>query len=279
MIKKYLILIILVQLTLSSCTKIDIVTDPYWKNLVPDFQGNAFALKFRSFLQRVTLNFSIIKVKEDIPSLTGLGDPKSDIYLLSPFLSSRVSEFSQEMSNRTIYFFENKSIGKNDIKDNTVVITRDRRESFYETGRLLSKILKENYILPVIYSVDNDRDKYESKYFFDGIDSRARNIDFLTLEVSESTSEEEIRVFFDKELVKKSKYIVFFANKWKNICYDLSERDSKYIITSDSWFVGSYDTLILFSIEDDMKGMLKKVYSNVKNNNFADIILEGVISK
>jgi hypothetical protein len=279
MIKKYFILIILVQLTLSSCTKVNIITDSYWKNLVSDFQGNAFTLKFQSFLQGSILKFSIISVKEDLSSLTGLGDPESDIYLLSPLLSGRVSEFPQEMSNKKIYFFGSKSVQRNDIKDNMVEITRDRRESFYETGKLLSKILEENYILPVIYSVDNDRDEDEVSKFFDGIDSSGKNIDFLTLEVAEYTAEEEIRLFFDKGLVKKSKYIVFFANKWKNICYDMSERDSKYIITSDSWFVSSYDSLILFSVEDDIKGMLKKVYSNVKNKNFADIILEGVISK
>lgn len=279
MIKKYLVLLFLVQLTLSSCTKINIITDPFWKSLISDFQGKSSALKFQAFVRGGTLNFTIIDVKEGSPYSIDWGKPGNDIYLLSPLLSSRVSEYPEEMGNKIFYVFENKYVEIDDIKDNLVVIKRDRRESFFETGKLLSRVLEEKYILPVIYSLDNYKNKDEVKSFFDGISSSNQNIDYLILEVSESTTEKELREFFDKELVKKSEYIAFFANKLKNLCYDMSERDSKYIVTSDSWFVSSFDSLIFLSVEDDIKGMMKKVYSNVKNNNFADIRLEGIIYK
>ncbi len=58
-----------------------------------------------------------------------------------------------------------------------------------------------------------------------------------------------------------------------------SEETEKSIVTSDSWFMETYATFILFSIEDDIKGMLKKVFYNAKIGKLDDITLEGSISK
>lgn len=277
--KKSYLIIVLLFFTLVSCTKVEIVTDSYWPNLVSDFQGSSFSLKFQSFLRGTRLSFTTVEVKNEIPDLVGLRISESDIYLLSPLLSQRVSDFSKETGSSTVYYFGNTSNPLTDITDNMVIIKRDRRKAFFEAGELLKGKLENNYILPVIYSIDTESYREEALSFLDGLNSGEKKVEIISFEVTNTITEAEIRNFFDRNVVKNNKYVVVFSNKWKNMCYEISERDSKHIITSDSWFNKTYAPFILFSVEDDIKGMLNKVYYNAKKKKLDDITLEGYICK
>ncbi|MCK5674303.1 MAG: hypothetical protein KAH95_13060 [Spirochaetales bacterium] len=276
---KYFIITVLVLFTSVSCTKVEIITDSYWIHLVEDFNGNAFKLKLDSFLMGSSLSFSIVDVKDDIPDLTQINSSESDIYLLSPLLSSGISTYSKADGNKLIYYFNNTEDRSTDSDDNLVKIERDRKDSFFEAGELLSKDLESSLILPIIYSVNNKVQREEALSFLEGLNKSGKNIGIISVEVDNSTTESEIRNFFDSDIVKNNEYIVIFANKWKNLCFEISERDRKHIVTSDSWFNSIFSSFILFSIEDDINGMLKKVYYNAKMKNLADITLEGYIYK
>ncbi|MEA1911699.1 MAG: hypothetical protein U9N32_08530 [Spirochaetota bacterium] len=273
--KKHFLIIILIFLTLSSCTRVEIVTDSYWTYLVSDFQGTALKLKIQSFIRGVILSFTVIDIKDEIPDLTDQYFSQHDIYILSPLLSSKAFELSDLYTDTPVYYFGLEGDSITDSADNLIMIKRDRKKSFFEAGKLLSKELEENFYLPVIYSTENQLFEEEALSFFEGLNDSGKNINLIPLKVTENSAETEIRNFFDKEVVKNSRYIVVFTNKWRNICFELSERDSKSIITSDSWFLGTYASFILFSIEDDIIGMLNKVYSNAKRKRLTDITLKG----
>jgi len=277
--KKKLFIIILLLLTLVSCTRVEILTDPYWVYLVSDFQGSALKLKFQSVLKSVNLDFSIIDVNNGIPDLSELKLPESDIYLLSPFLSSYAGELSKSKSNRLIYYFGETEDKIDNSADNMIMIKRDRGKSFFEAGVMLSRELESNLVLPVIYSVSNQILEKEALSFIKGLNSGGGNIEILTFKVDNNTTESQIRNFFDKNVLINTNYIVIFTNKWKNICYELSGRDSKNIITSDSWFNSTYSFSIHLSVEDDINGMLKKVYYNAKTEKLEDITLEGYVCR
>ncbi len=269
--KKFFLIIIIVLLILVSCTKVEIITDSYWTYIVSDFQGNALRLKVQSFFKGVNLSLFTVNVKDEIPDLNELIVSDSDIYFLSPLLSVRAHEFSKAEGDSLVYYFGKTKDRISDITDNLIMVIRDRRTSFFEAGELLSEKLDSDFILPVIYSTDNSTYKEEALSFLDGLNSGEKNINLISIEINDNTPEIEIRNFFDKDVVKNSKYVVFFSNKWKNVCYEISERDNKSIITSDSWFINTYSAIILFSIEDDIDGMLKKVYNNAKMKKLTDI--------
>lgn len=276
---KYVLIIVLVLLTLVSCTKVEVITDSYWTFLVSDFQGAARKLRLQSLFKGVRLGFFTVNMKEGFPELSEPIVPESDIYLLSPLLSSNANRISEAASTSLVYYFGKQGDPVTNSSDNLIMVVRDRRRSFFEAGKLLSSILDSNFILPVIYCADNLTHKEEALSFIDGLNSGEKKINLVSIEISNTTPEAEIRKYFDKDVVKNSNYLVFFPNKWKSICYEISERDNKSVITSDSWFNNTFSTLILFSIEDDIEGMLKKVYYNGKKKKLADISLEGYICR
>ncbi len=276
---KYLLILLLIQLSFVSCTKVEIITDPYWVNLVSDFNGSAAKLKFQSFFMGAFLKFSIVDMKDGKPDVNQLNIPGNDILLLSPLLSSQFNALPNVFGSNLIYYFGNADDNSKDSTDTLVQIKRDRKKAFFEAGELLSKEINTNLTLPLIYSVDNRTWKEEALSFLDGLNSGNKTINIISVEVEEFTSESDIRDFFDTYEVKNNDYMVIFSNKWKNLCYELSEKDNKIIITSDSWFNSTFSSFILFSIEDDINGMLKKVYYNGKKKILADITLEGYICR
>lgn len=276
---KYFIILLLVLLSFVSCTKLEIITDPYWINVVSDFTGSAAKLKIRSFFMGGLLTFSIVDVNDGVPSVPQLNISGKEIFLLSPLLSTQASVLSNAVSSNLIYYFGDEEGNSNDSTDNRVQIKRDRRKAFFEAGELLSKEITTNLTLPVIYSIDNTTQNEEALSFLDGLNSGNKIINIISVEVADLTSESDIRNFFDTGEVKNNDFIVIFSNKWKNLCYELSEKDNKNIITSDSWFHSTFSSFILFSVEDDINGMLKKVYYHSKKKILDDITLEGYIYK
>ncbi len=277
--KKYIIIIIILLFSLISCSKIEIISDPYWKTLVSEFQGRAVGVKIQSFLYGNKLILTVVDAVGAITDLRGFTATGSDIYLLSPLLSQSVSSLGEVESSSIFYYFGSINRSVVDRNDNMVVIERDRRKAFFDAGRLVAKEMGDDSFLSIVFDVDNSVQKEETDSFLDGVEKSGRNISIVSLEVKSSTSEAEIRSFFNRENVKSDSYMVIFTDKWKNICYELSERDGKKIITSDSWFSKTYESIIVLSIEDDIKGMLKKVYNNIKTGKHTDITIDGFVSR
>ncbi len=155
------------------------------------------------------------------------------------------------------------------------MIRKDRLESFYEAGELLNNKIKNTLVLPVIFEIDNNSLKEETQSFITGFESGKNKI--IPFEISNTDKELDIRNIFENKVVQNSKYLAIFSNNWKKICLELAEKENKLIVTSDSWFYSSYKSTILFSVEDNIKGMLNKVYNSAKMEKLDDITLEGVI--
>jgi len=279
MMKKYAAIILILHFLLISCSRVEIISDPYWNTLISDFKGKAVGLKFQAFINGKSLNLTVADIKGGIPDLRDFTASMSDVYLISPLLSQSVSSLGETRNTSVFYYFDITNRSVNDRNNNMIVIERDRRKAFFDAGRLVSKEMGDDSFLPIVFDVDNSVQKEEADSFLDGIGKSGRNISIVSLEINSTTSEVEIRSFFNKESVKNYTYMVIFTDKWKNICYELSERDGKKIITSDSWFSKTYEPLIVLSIEDNIKGMLKKVYNNIKTGKHTDIILDGYINR
>ena len=280
MMKKYIVIILILNFLLLSCSRVEIISDPYWNTLISDFTGKAVGLRFQAFLKGKSLNITIADITEGIPEISNFTESMSDIYLLSPLLSQSVSSPGEARSPGVFYYFGsiNRSAVEDSI-DNMIIIERDRRKAFFDAGILAANEIMDNSVLSIVYDVDNSVQKEETMSFLDGIKKSGKSISTVFMKVKSNTSESEIRSFFDRENVSSNPYAAIFTDKWKNICYELSVRDGKLIITSDSWFYKTYESFIVFSIEDDIKGMLKKVYNNVKTGKHTDITLDGVISR
>lgn len=279
MMKKYIVIILILHFLLISCSRVEIISDPYWNTLISDFKGKAAGLKFQAFINGKSLNLTVADIKGGIPDLRDFTAGMSDVYLLSPLLSQSISSLGETRSTSVFYYFDITNSSVDDRNDNMIVIERDRRKTFFDAGRLVSKEMGDDSFLPIVFDVDNSAQKEEADSFLDGIEKSGRNISIVSLEINSTTSEVEIRSFFNKKSVKNYTYMVIFTDKWKNICYELSERDGKKIITSDSWFSKTYEPLIVLSIEYNIKGMLKKVYNNIKTGKHTDIILDGYINR
>ncbi|MDA3937692.1 MAG: hypothetical protein PF693_00055 [Spirochaetia bacterium] len=276
---KYLIIIILVNIILVSCTKVEILTDNYWPFFVSDFQGSAFSLKFQAFTKGFKLKLTTSELENEISLFTESEPFESDIYLLSPLLSQKISDFSNINNKSIFYYFEKTTNLNSNSTDNFVMIKQDRLESFYEAGKMLNNRIKGDSVLPVIYDIENRVLEGETQSFMDGFDSGELKIDIIAFEITNANQELDIRKIFENDAVQNSDYLVIFSNNWKNLCLELAEKENKMIVTSDSLFYNSYESSILFSIEDNLKGMLNKVYNSAKMKNLDDITLEGVILK
>ena len=278
--KKYTVIIFLLHFLLISCSKVELISDPYWNTLISDFNGKAVGLRFQALLNGKSLNLTVSDISEGLPDISDLTDEISDVYLSSPLLSQVISSSGITSGSGVFYYFDSINRSKNeDSSDNMVIIERDRRKAFFDTGLLVTEEIPDDTFIAIVYDVDNSIHKEEVMNFLEGIKSSGKNIRTESLEVKSGTSESEIRDFFDRENVTGNTYIAVFTDKWKNICYELSERDGKLIITSDSWFYKSYESFIVFSIEDDIKGMLKKVYNNTKTGKHTNITMDGLIKR
>jgi hypothetical protein len=280
MMKKYIILIFLFQFLLISCSKVEVISDPYWNTLIADFDGKAVGLRLQALLNGKRLNLIIADISEGLPDISNFTESMSDVYLLSPLLSQVISSSGIIKGSGIFYYFgsTNRSVVE-DSSDNMVIIERDRRKAFFDAGILAAEEVLDESILSIVYDEDNSVQKKEAESFLDGIKKSDKNISIVSLKIKSSTSESEIRSFFDMENVNNNSYVAIFTDKWKNICYELSERDGKLIITSDSWFYKTYESFIVFSIEDDIKGMIKKVYNNIKTGKHTNITLDGLINR
>ena len=279
--KKYIVIILILNFLLLSCSEVEIISDQYWYSLVSDFQGKAVGLRFQAFINGKSLKLTVADAGEGLSEIGRLTETKSNIYLFSPMLSQSILSYGESDSSCVFYYFGdiNRSAAE-DSSDNMVIIERDRGKAFYEAGIMTGvEVADAPIIIPVVYDVDNSVQKEEVMSFLDGIKNSGRNLAILSLEVDSDTSESEIRNFFDRENVKNSSFLAVFTNKWKTVCYELSERDGKLIVTSDSWFYKNYESFIVFSVEDDVKGMMKKVYNNIKTGKHADITLDGCICR
>jgi len=277
--KKYFLILAFLILILSSCTKVSIISDPYWVELVSDFQSNAINLKIQSFINGYILKFYVSDTKGLLPDYTEIFKAnQKNIVILSPFMSTRLSLF-QQYKNSIIYYFPNKPEKDVNAGLNTEIIIRDRRTAFFDTGSLLGTKLSSHSVLPIIYSQDRNLINSETESFKDGIKAEGKDVSFIYLKVNEDTSEEDIRKFYDQIDNRSTKYIIVFSSKYKYLSYNLAEKYNIQVITADSWFSYDHRKFILYSIEDDIKGMLKKVYYNEKTGKHGGILLEGVISK
>jgi len=277
--KKYFLILAFLILILSSCTQVNIISDPYWIELVSDFQSNADNLKIQSFINGYILKFYVSDTKGLLSDSTEIFKPnQKNIIILSPFMSTRLSLFQQN-KNSIIYYFPNKAVKDVNAGLHTEIIIRDRKTAFLNTGSLLGTKLSSHSVLPIIYNQDRNLINYEIESFKDGIKTKVKDVSFIYLKVNEDTSEEDIRKFYDQIDKTGIKYIVVFSSKYKYLSYNLAEKYNLQLITADSWFSYNHRKLILYSIEDDVKGMLKKVYYNAKTGKHGEILLEGVIRK
>jgi hypothetical protein len=279
MIKKCFPIIIILLLTIISCTELEIITDPYWPDLVSDFQGNLLLLKTEFFIRGGRFNFSFPPFNNEIPDLALFADSDSDIYLLSPLLSKKVNTISTEGRKSVVYYFGSDSSDGTDNTDHLIKIKRNRNKAFFEAGQFLAGDLDVKYNLPIIYSNKSPVHDLETESLVDGLNSVNNNIKISYFQIGDDISEAEIENFFNSEAVINNQFIVILTNKWKNLCFELAEREDKFIVTSDSWFMTTYDSIIKLSIEDNIKGLLKKVIYNAKIGKLDDITLEGSIYK
>ncbi len=279
MMKKYIVIIIL-HFLLISCSEVEIISDQYWYSLISDFQRKAVGLRFHAFINGKYLNLAVADTAEGLPEISCFTESKSNIYLFSPMLSQSISFSGESAGSCVFYYFDsiNRSAAE-DSSDNMVIIERNRRKAFYEAGIMTGVEVVDGSFIPVVYDVDNSVQREEIESFCNGIKNSGKNITIVPLKVDSNTSESEIRDFFDRENVKNSSFLAVFTDKWKTVCYELSERDGKLIVTSDSWFYKNYESFIVFSVEDDVKGMMKKVYNNIKTGKHADITLDGCICR
>jgi len=277
--KKKFIFLAVIILFFLSCTQVEIITDPYWVDLVPSFQAGAVNLKIRSIINGYKIKLYISDRKgsiQDFPEKFNSNQKK--IVILSPLLSNRVSSFSKNNKN-IVYYFPNK-LGKTvNPGFRTEIIKRDRSKSFFAAGSLLGAEIKEHSILPVIYDPNNNLENKETMSFLDGVKNSKKKISFIYLRVGPDSSEADVGTFYDQLDKDNIKYVAIFSPKFKYFIFDLVEKDNLQLITSDSWFSISNRSLILYSIEDDIEGMLKKVYSSDKTGKYGEILLEGVIRK
>ncbi len=277
--KKYFLIVSLMVVILSSCTKVTVITDPYWVDLVTAFHGNAFNLKMQSFLNGYILKLCVSDTKGLLPDFSEIiNDNHKNIVILSPFMSARLGLFQQN-KNSIIYYFPNNPVKDVNAGLNTEIIIRDRRTAFFDTGSLLGTKLSSHSVLPIIYSQDNNLVNSETESFKDGIKAEGKDVSFICFKVNKDTCEEDIRKFYNQIGKTTAKYIVVFSSKFKYLTYNLAEKDGIKIITSDSWFSINHRNSILYSIEDDIKGLLKKVYSHAKTGKHREILLDGVIRK
>jgi len=276
---KKIIFLGIIVLSFLSCTQVEIITDPYWVDLVPSFQDGALNLKIRSIINGYKLKLYVSDRKgifQDFPEKFNTNQKK--IVILSPLLSNHVNDFSKNIKS-IVYYFPNKLEKTNSTGSNTELIKRDRSKSFFKVGSSLGTIIKEHSVLPVIYDPTNNQQSKETMSFLDGIKNSKKKISFSYLKVGSDSSEEDVRKFYDKIDKNSIRYVVVFSSKFKYFIFDLVEKDNLKIITSDSWFSLSNRSFILYSIEDDIIGMFKKVYSSEKTGKYGEILLEGVIRK
>ncbi len=277
--KKKIIFLAVIILFFLSCTQVEIITDPYWVDLVPSFQAGAVNLKIRSIINGYKIKLYISDRKggiQDFPEKFNSNQKK--IVILSPLLSNRVSSFSENNKN-IVYYFPNKLEKTVNPGFRTEIIKRDRSKSFFAAGSLLGAEIKEHSILPIIYDPNNNLENKETMSFLDGVKNSKKKISFIYLRVGPDSSETDVGTFYDQLDKDNIKYVAIFSPKFKYFIFDLVEKDNLQLITSDSWFSLSNRSFILYSIEDDVEGMLKKVYSSDKTGKYGEILLEGVIRK
>lgn len=279
---KYLSIIIIATIIFTSCTKVEILTDSYWPYFVSDFRKSASLLKFQALFKGFKLELTVSNLENETSDTIEPNSFNSDIYLLSPLLSQQIDNFSDANKKGIFYYFANSTDFSGNLADKPgnsadkiVMIRKDRLESFYEAGELLNNKIKNTLVLPVIFEIDNNSLKEETQSFITGFESGKNKI--IPFEISNTDKELDIRNIFENKVVQNSKYLAIFSNNWKKICLELAEKENKLIVTSDSWFYSSYKSTILFSVEDNIKGMLNKVYNSAKMEKLDDITLEGVI--
>ena len=86
MMKKYIVIILILQFLLISCSGVEIISDPYWNTLISDFKGKAVGLRFQAIINGKSLNFTVADITGGIPDIIDFTASMSDIYLLSPLL-------------------------------------------------------------------------------------------------------------------------------------------------------------------------------------------------
>ncbi len=276
MLKK-LFLISLFPLLLLSCTKVAIVSDPYWEILVEEFQNRAAGLKINALLNGKFLIKNVLEGSSQGFKPADHLNYEADVYLFSPLLSKTI--ISTDILNResVYYLFENSSLLKTANNYSVFAINYDRTSSFAEAGRIISGNPDINRGVSIIFDKTDLKIKSEAKSFLSALGNNGDNPMIARFEIDLSTSENDIEDFFNTKIVSESVYIIIFTDKWKKICYDLSVRDNKKIVTSDFWYTGSYGSSVVLSVENDMKGLMEKVYKNIKLGNHRDISLNGIL--
>ncbi len=276
MVKKLFLTPVLLLL-LVSCAKVEIVSDPYWEILVEEFQTRTGSLKIQAALNGTVLVRRVVEKYNGKFNLSDRLSEGAEVYLFSPLLSRSVTFSDLPDSGSVYYLFENNSLSGSDKDHSVFTINYDRKSSFTEAGRIVSGKTWFNGRIPVIFDNSDLRTASETESFLSALRLNGNNPEIIKFEIDLSTSEDDIKDFFNNKNVAESDYIVIFTDKWKKICYDLSVRDDKKIITSDFWFNRSYKSNIVLSVENDMKGLLKKVYKNIKKGDHRDVSLNGVI--